>query len=396
MLLSFAGNAPRMSSDTYYHFHTNRNFLYLTGITESQGFILLVKKAEGKTEEIIFALPKDEMAERWNGKRHSFAEISEISGISDVRPLSDFEDIFHKAAISGEFSALALDLYQYKPGEPELEPQRFARHTAKQYPQLRVTDYQSQLRTLRTIKKPCEIDAMKEAMKATRAGILAMMKATKPGIYEYELLAEFFYACTKMGVLIPSSQPIIAAGKNNFCIHYYGYTGKARADDMILIDSGAYWDNQWNDVSRAWPASGKFNERQRLLYQCAYNTSQYMFDLIKPGMPMADVDRTIRRHCCEQLKVLGLVDSYEEAGKLMWHGGAHHVGYDVHDAVDTERDSEKPISPGMVFCVDIGIYCEEWGIGFRLEDNCLVTEDGCINLSADIPRSIEDIEEVFS
>jgi Xaa-Pro aminopeptidase len=117
-----------------------------------------------------------------------------------------------------------------------------------------------------------------------------------------------------------------------------------------------------------------------------------MFSIIKPGMPMADVDLTIRKYCFELLREAGLVDSYENVGRLMWHGGAHHVGYDVHDVVDNTR----PIAAGMVFCVDIGIYCEDWGIGFRLEDNCLVTENGCINLSAAIPRSIEEIEAVMA
>jgi Xaa-Pro aminopeptidase len=160
---------------------------------------------------------------------------------------------------------------------------------------------------------------------------------------------------------------------------------------MILNDVGACYDNECNDVSRGWPCNGKFNERQRLLYSCAYNTSEYMFSIIGPGMPMKDVDATARKINFEQLKEIGLCKSYDEIGKYMWHGGAHHVGYDVHDVVD----ESGLIVPGMVFCVDIGIYCEEWGIGFRLEDNCLVTEDGCINLSADTPRTIEEIEGIM-
>lgn len=124
---------------------------------------------------------------------------------------------------------------------------------------------------------------------------------------------------------------------------------------------------------------------------CAYNTSQHMFSIIKPGMKMRDVDRLAREFNFEQLKALGLCDKLEEVGKYIWHGGAHHVGYDTHDLVEAEI-----VEPGMVFCVDIGIYCEEWGIGFRLEDNCLVTEDGCENLTGAIPRTIEDIEAVMA
>ena len=153
----------------------------------------------------------------------------------------------------------------------------------------------------------------------------------------------------------------------------------------------AQYDGLTNDVSRGWPCNGKFTEKQRALYQCAYNTSQHMFSIIKPGMKMKDVDRLAREYNFEQLKAIGLLDDYKDIGKYMWHGGAHHVGYDVHDIVDVDI-----IEPGMVFCVDIGIYVLEWGIGFRLEDNCLVTEDGCENLTVNIPRTIEDIEAVMA
>ena len=105
---------------------------------------------------------------------------------------------------------------------------------------------------------------------------------------------------------------------------------------------------------------------------------------------MADVDRLAREYNFEQLKAIGLCERYEDVGRYIWHGGAHHVGWDTHDLVDVDI-----VEPGMVFCVDIGIYCEEWGIGFRLEDNCLVTEDSCENLTASIPRTIEEIESVM-
>ena len=116
-----------------------------------------------------------------------------------------------------------------------------------------------------------------------------------------------------------------------------------------------------------------------------------MFGIIKPGMPMKDVDAEARRYNAELLVEAGVLDDVKNIGTYMWHGGAHHVGFDVHDAV------KKPeaIAPGMVFCVDIGIYHEEWGIGFRLEDNCLVTETGCENLSVMTPRTIEEIEDTM-
>jgi Xaa-Pro aminopeptidase len=111
---------------------------------------------------------------------------------------------------------------------------------------------------------------------------------------------------------------------------------------------------------------------------------------------MNEVDATIRRYNYGQLHDAGVCDSFDDIGRFMWHGGAHHIGYDVHDPVSTMDEPSMPIRPGMMFCIDIGIYHEEWGIGFRLEDNCLVTADGCENLSAAIPRSIEEIESIMN
>ena len=158
---------------------------------------------------------------------------------------------------------------------------------------------------------------------------------------------------------------------------------------MVLNDVGAQWDNLIVDVSRGWPCNGKFSEKQRLLYECALKTSNYLFSIIRPGMKMAEVDATIRRYNAQLLVDAGVMESVEDVGTYMWHGGAHHIGYDVHDAIETP----EILQPGMVFCVDVGIYHEEWGIGFRLEDNCLVTETGCENLSAAIPRTIKEIED---
>ncbi len=116
-----------------------------------------------------------------------------------------------------------------------------------------------------------------------------------------------------------------------------------------------------------------------------------MFSIIRPGMKMKDVDATIRSYNAQLLQEAGVLKDVSEVGTYMWHGGAHHIGFDCHDAIAVP----EIIAPNMVFCVDVGIYHEEWGIGFRVEDNCLVTETGCENLSGAIPRTVADIEAVM-
>ena len=390
LFLVFAGRAPRKTQDENYPFFANRNFVYLTGI-EQEGTVLLAIKSKGTVREMIFTLPPDMMAERWTGRRLKPDTITQTSGIQEIRYLGHYESTLHRLIIGDNCDTVVLDLYKYEADEIDTEAFVTARRIQKDYPGLQIVNLMPAMQRLRTIKQPCEIAAMREAAKITRAGIVAMMKASHPGMYEAQYKAEFDYALAQHGCLAPFFPSIISAGANNFCIHYYSYKGQAQDGDMVLNDVGAMYDHLGNDVSRGFPCNGHFSERQRALYNCAYATSQHMFSIIRPGMPMRDVDRLAREFNYTQLKALGLCDSYEEVGKLIWHGGAHHVGFDVHDMVEAET-----VAAGMVFCVDIGIYCEEWGIGFRLEDNCLVTEKGCENLTAGIPRTIEDIEAVMA
>lgn len=394
MLLLFSGHAPRKTGDEEYPFFADRSFVYYTGI-DQQDSVLAVTKAAGTVYETLYMLPPDAYQERWTGKRLRPEETEERSAVEDIRFHSEFLT-FLERTVKGGMDVIYLDFDRMHASEqPVRQAYQLEAWLRKNYPFVSVRNVHGLIADQRTIKKPCELDAMRYAETITAEGIKAMMRAAHDGIYEYQLKAEFDYALAQRGVLAPGFPSIISAGANNFCIHYYGYRGQARDGDMVLNDVGACWDNEINDVSRGWPLNGKFNERQKMLYTCAYNTSEHMFKTLKPGLPMAFVDQEIRRYNFEQLHSIGVCGKFEDVGTYIWHGGAHHVGYDVHDMVNINKGL-RPLEPGMVFCVDVGIYHEEWGIGFRLEDNCLITEDGCECLSAVTPRSIADIEDYMS
>lgn len=385
LVLFFSDEEIRKSADANYLFFADRNFVYLTGIEQKESILMAGKDACGTVRERLYLLPKDLMAERWTGRRLSGEEAYSVSGVQDVRSTLEFEEDLRQ--LLKEYAKVGLDLSKCSPGDRDKPGQRLAKSLAD----AEVFDISSAVRALRTVKQPCEIEALRKAEEITKEGILAMMGASRPGMYEYQYKAEFDRAIGWYGPKGPGFQSIISAGANNFCIHYDAYTGQAQDGDMVLNDVGAQWDNLIVDVSRGWPCNGTFTPRQRLLYECALKTSDYMFSIIRPGMKMADVDKTIRDYNARLLVEAGVMETVEEVGTYMWHGGAHHIGFDVHDQVVTP----EVLAPGMVFCVDVGIYHEAWGIGFRLEDNCLVTEDGCENLSAAIPRTIEEIEAVM-
>lgn len=392
LLALFSGELIHQSADANYPFYANRNFVYMTGITQQQSILLMGKRRDGSVFESLYMLPKDLMAERWNGKRLDSEEVKDISGVSNIFSLNAWEHHWNTFAVNGSYDRLYLDLHRQNAHQQDQSGHLFARKVQQRYPGMNLNNIAPEIHRLRTIKQPCEIEALRRAEEITKAGILAMMRASKPGMYEYQYKAEFIHALGQFSPDEPGFQPIISAGKNNFCIHYEAYTGRADDGDMILNDVGARYDHLITDVSRGWPCNGIFTDRQKLLYECALATSNYMFSIIKPGMKMADVDRIIREYNAQQLVDAGVMDSVKDVAIYMWHGGAHHIGFDVHDVVKTP----EVLEPGMVFCVDVGIYHEGWGIGFRLEDNCLVTEDGCENLSAGIPRTVEEIEAVMA
>lgn len=388
LLAVFSGKEIRKTNDEYYPFFADRNFVYLTGLECKEAVLLAIKDSSGWVDEILYILPPDMHAERWTGVRLKPAEAEEISGVLDIRSSEQFLNEFRRLAFSGNYRYLYLDLFKLSDDDIDRPSHEFRSYVHHNMPYLSFRNADPLLRKLRLYKQPCEIEALRKGEEITREGILAMMKVSKPGLYEYQYKAEFDRALNYYEPYPYGFPPIISAGDSNFIIHNYSYTGQAQDGDLILNDVGVNWDHMITDVSRSWPCNGRFSARQKLLYECALATSDYMFSIVKPGMRMDAVDSTIRSYNAQLLKEAGVLDDVSGIRKYMWHGGAHHIGFDVHDVVATPEF----IAPGMVFCIDVGIYHEEWGIGFRLEDNCLITENGCENLSAAIPRTVEDIE----
>lgn len=386
-----SGEALRKSADDDYPFYANRNFVYLTGI-EQRDSILVLYRDGGKFIEKLFILAPNAFEERWNGARIKPEDAAAKSGMKDIGYVDEWQSYLAEVIRKLHIHTIYLDI-DHKEGRRNWNGADWmCQYIETGYPHMKVKNSLPILMNMRLIKKPCEIEALEQAERITKAGIVAMMEHSRPGMYEYQYKAEYDYALAQYGVLEPGFSSIISAGKNNFCIHYDSYRGQAQDGDLVLNDVGVRWDYLVTDVSRAWPCNGKYTERQKLLYECAYRTSQYMFGVLKPGIPMMEVDKRIKEYNFEQLRDAGVCKSFDEIGTYMWHGGAHHIGFDVHDMVAAR---EATTAAGMVFCVDIGIYHEEWGIGFRLEDNCLITKDGCRNLSADIPRTIEEIETIM-
>ncbi|MEE4194140.1 MAG: M24 family metallopeptidase, partial [Anaerolineae bacterium] len=222
----------------------------------------------------------------------------------------------------------------------------------------------------------------------TEAGIRRMIKAAKPGMMEYELEAEFNHELALHGQRRTAFPSIISAGERNFYLHYAELQGRINEGDLILSDVGAPYDDYHTDISRVFPASGRFSDRQKAIYEIAYKANRAIMAQVRPGVPFSMCNQVCREVCFEGLQALGIIDDFSRIQEYVWHGVAHHIGLDTHDV----GGYAEPMAENMVFTVDAGIYVREWGVGLRIEDNVLVTADGCENLSASIPARIEEIE----
>jgi Xaa-Pro aminopeptidase len=390
-MLFFSGESLRKTADENFPFFTNRNFLYLTGIKQERS-ALLVQKKNGLVSECLFVTKPDFEREIWTGRRFTETEINEISGVEGVEDVDNLSGTLDRLLSSQQVMSLWF-CFDALASERSFDIEReFAKHIQSRHPHIAIKNSYPLLAKMRKIKSPEEITAIRKAMQITNAGIRRLMQVAKPGMMEYELEAEFNSELASHGQRRTAFPSIIAGGERIFYLHYANLMSAIADGELILSDVGASYDEYCTDISRVFPANGRFSERQAQLYQVAYAANRAVMELVRPGVFFPQMNLTCREVSFEGLKALGLLDDIADIRKYVWHGVTHHVGLDTHDV----GGYDEPIAENMVFVVDAGIYVREWGIGLRIEDNVLVTADGCENLSATIPSTVEEIESLMA
>ena len=390
-MLLFSGESLRKSADENFPFFTNRNFLYLTGVKQEQSALLLQKKND-LLIECLFVTKPDVEQEIWTGRRFTEAEINEISGAEGVDDINNLNRTLDSLLSSRHIMTLWLCFDALVPERSFDIEREFAKHIQGRHPHIVIKNSYPLLAAMRKIKAPEEIDAIRKAMQITEAGIGRMMRVAKPGMLEHELEAEFNYELAAHGQRRSAFPSIIAGGERIFYLHYANPMSVIAEGELILSDVGAAYDEYCTDISRVFPANGHFSERQTQIYQIAYTANRAVMEHVHPGVFFPQLNRTCREVSFDGLKALGLLDDFADIGRYVWHGVTHHVGLDTHDV----GGYDEPMAENMVVVVDAGIYVREWGIGLRIEDNVLVTADGCENLSAAIPSTMEEIESLMA
>ena len=390
LLILFSGDAPVRSGDQFYEYTPHRNFYYLTNLDRPK-MAYVLRKFNGVMEDYLFIETVSEVEEKWTGKRMSKEEATEISGIKNVFPESELRNMLGRWLLNEGFENAYFDFERGSYHHSDTIQTLFAKELKRQYPFLHVQNIYHDITALRLIKssnRPGVPTTTRTAIEKTRLGIESLMRNSKPGMYEYQLEAYYNFTIKTEGVKKTSFHTIAASGANATVLHYDKNDSICRDGDLILFDLGCEWNYYCSDISRTFPINGKFTDRQRDVYQAVLDAQLATIEIIKPGVPLQDVNEFARRKLAEGCKKLGLIEKDEELSKYYYHGIGHYLGLDTHDV----GGRGGVLQPGMVITIEPGLYIAEEGIGIRIEDDILVTKDGHENLSKDIIKSVEDIE----
>ena len=389
-IIIFSGYAQYKSEDETYPFSVNRNFYYLTGL-ENESMALVITKMNDVIKESLFILPYDEFLAKWVGGRMSSEEAEEISGIKDVQNYESLNDALASLlnrTRKNDKHRLYFDLWHYDHNQTLTPAILMANELKEKHPAVEIKDIYPYLTKMRLVKDEHEISCIRKAIAITDAGVRKMMKLIKPNVNEMSLEGLFSFVLAQNLCNKTAFDTICAGGKRATILHYRDNNQVLEDGEMFLCDLGASYKNYCADISRSFPVNGKFTERQKEIYELVLGAQKVMEANAKPGVSMRDLNKLVIDYYKEELPKHGLT---KDVGEYYYHSVSHHLGLDTHDV---DGGLGLVLQKGNVITNEPGLYIEEEDIGIRIEDDLLITEDGCENLSISIPKTIDDIEKI--
>lgn len=384
------------SADSEYPFVVNHNFYYLTGIDQAD-VTLVIGKFNQEYHEYLFLDSIDEVMAKWVGRTLYKKEASEISGISTEN--MRFNENFHTFITNTlqptrHFTNVAenvyLDLERREQTLYNTFALVFARKLKKEYPSVKIENLYAMLLRLRMVKEEYEVELIRESIETTKKAIYNVMYHAKE--HHMESIAQAYHDFELIAAdKINSFDPIIAAGHNATILHYVANNSKIEPDTLMLMDVGCYTKHYSSDISRTFPVSGKFTDRQKEVYEIVLDCNKKCIAYAKAGMSWKELNDFAKRILANGCKKLGLIKEDCELEKYYFHSIGHSLGLDVHDpSIDN-----LGLLEGMVITIEPGLYIPEESIGIRIEDDIQITKDKAIVLSKDIIKEIKDIENMM-
>ena len=389
------------NGDAHYRFRQSSDFYYLTGFNEAEA-VLLIESGEN-SRCYLFNRSKDPKQEQWTGARMGQHAAVDILGVSAAYPITALDKKLPDM-LNGCQKIYIASGSDHKLCESILS----AWHQG--YELLSLAEI---LHPMRLIKDPLEVTAMKNAARLSVAGHLGAMRACKKLKYEYELEAELIYEFTRQGARSVAYDSIVACGENACILHYTDNNKPLRAGELVLVDAAGEYENYAADITRTYPVSGRFTPEQKDIYELVLQAQKTGIQCVRPGGAWQDIQQAIVLTLTEGLVDLKLLTGNVQDliatsayRKYYMHNSGHWLGLDVHDAGSYQNPdgSSLTFAPGMVLTVEPGLYLSSshpelpvafQGIGVRIEDDILVTEHGCENLTGALPVEITDIEALI-
>jgi len=374
------------NGDAHYPFRQNSNLFWLSGINQEDSMVVLFPDhPDARYREVLILVRPNEMKEKWDGRRLRTEEARAISGIQTVVWLDASDAMLQQWIHLAENIYLSSNENDRKSGVVLTREYRFIEEMKQRYPLHSYHRSAVIMRRLRALKSAMEVELMQTAVDITHAAFSRVLAVMRPGVMEYEIEAEINHAFISRRSSGPAYSTIIASGDRARTLHYINNDQECKDGELVLMDFGADYSGYSADLTRTVPVNGKFSRRQKEVYNACLQIHQFAKSLIKPGLSFASYNKQIAEEAGKQMEKIGLAGGVE---KYMYHGVSHHLGIDVHDL----GDRTGPMEEGMVLTVEPGIYIEDEQMGIRIENDVWITGNGCRDLMAGVPITVEEIE----
>ena len=387
-LLLFSGIENHVSVDEYAPFEANRNVFYLTGLRRDH-MILMMRKTLNGNKTVLFIEEADPTQERWYGRKVTVDEAREISGIEDIQFIDTFEAFVDSMMTREDIDSLYFDCYRHQMEDlPDYNVVK-AKEFAEKYQGHAIKNIFPVIAEMRMQKDEDEVALVRDAVAITDKALQHVMKTLEPGMAEYQAQANFEYTIRYNGAEGTSFPTIAGSGVNGTMLHYETNLDICEDGTLLLLDLGAKYRGYCADITRTYPVNGTYSERQRQVYDIVLAANREVARVAKPGMTLRELNDIAKKVLAEGCMKLGLIEKEDEIGTYYMHGVSHHLGIDVHDVTAACNDR---LRPGAIITDEPGLYIDEWEIGIRIEDDLLITENGCECLSEAIIRDPDEIE----
>jgi len=390
------------NADGTMKFRQNNDLFYLTGIDQEETVLVICPDfPKGEMREILFIRKTNAEIARWEGEKYTQDQAFEASGVENIQWTDSFSSVFNALMVFCEQVFLNSNEHLRAETVVETRDARFIKSCREKFPLHTYRRIAPLMHRIRAVKEPEEIAQMQIACDITEKGFRRILDFVKPGVMEYEVEAEYLHEFVRNRSRGFAYEPIIASGSNACVLHYIKNNRECRDGELLLFDVGAEYGNYNADMSRTIPVNGKFSKRQREVYSSVLRVQRAAMSMLRPGISIQDYHVEVGKLMEEELISLNLLDKDEVKKqdpkqplyrKYYMHGTSHHLGLDVHDV----GSMYEPITSGMVFTVEPGIYIPEEGIGIRLENNIVIQEEGFLDLMKNIPIEPGEIEELMN